>query len=157
MTSRLPSGNGKRLPREKSLHAMPHLKIGRNDPCPCGSGKKYKQCCLKAASTSEDGPWRQQRDASGRLTQEMLKFAGQHFAPDLDAAWLDFNQDDYPVPIEEDAEESQIFVPYFLFDWDPEPRSRRRPPAAGVIAQAYLAKKGSRLPELERSILEQAL
>ncbi|MBQ7960364.1 MAG: preprotein translocase subunit SecA [Clostridia bacterium] len=21
-------------------------KIGRNDPCPCGSGKKYKQCCL---------------------------------------------------------------------------------------------------------------
>lgn len=22
-------------------------KPGRNDPCPCGSGKKYKQCCLK--------------------------------------------------------------------------------------------------------------
>ena len=22
-------------------------KVGRNDPCPCGSGKKYKQCCLK--------------------------------------------------------------------------------------------------------------
>jgi preprotein translocase subunit SecA len=20
-------------------------KIGRNDPCPCGSGKKYKKCC----------------------------------------------------------------------------------------------------------------
>jgi preprotein translocase subunit SecA len=24
-------------------------KIGRNDPCPCGSGKKYKKCCGKAA------------------------------------------------------------------------------------------------------------
>ncbi len=24
-------------------------KIGRNDPCPCGSGKKYKQCCGKLA------------------------------------------------------------------------------------------------------------
>ncbi len=23
-------------------------KVGRNDPCPCGSGKKYKQCCGKA-------------------------------------------------------------------------------------------------------------
>ena len=23
-------------------------KIGRNDPCPCGSGKKYKKCCQKA-------------------------------------------------------------------------------------------------------------
>ena len=22
------------------------IKIGRNDPCPCGSGKKYKKCCL---------------------------------------------------------------------------------------------------------------
>ena len=21
--------------------------VGRNDPCPCGSGKKYKKCCLK--------------------------------------------------------------------------------------------------------------
>ena len=20
--------------------------LGRNDPCPCGSGKKYKKCCL---------------------------------------------------------------------------------------------------------------
>jgi len=25
-------------------------KVGRNDPCPCGSGKKYKRCCLGAAS-----------------------------------------------------------------------------------------------------------
>ena len=24
-------------------------KIGRNDPCPCGSGKKYKKCCGKNA------------------------------------------------------------------------------------------------------------
>ena len=22
-------------------------RIGRNDPCPCGSGKKHKQCCLR--------------------------------------------------------------------------------------------------------------
>ena len=24
-----------------------YRKIQRNDPCPCGSGKKYKQCCMK--------------------------------------------------------------------------------------------------------------
>ena len=24
-----------------------HVKVGRNDLCPCGSGKKYKHCCLK--------------------------------------------------------------------------------------------------------------
>ena len=22
-------------------------KVGRNDPCPCGSGKKYKNCCMR--------------------------------------------------------------------------------------------------------------
>ena len=88
-------------------------KTGRNDPCPCGSGKKYKQCCLKDAVTSEESPWSQQRDASGWLVQQMLNFARQRFANDLLAAWLDFNQDDSPVPIEEDPEEGQIFVPYY--------------------------------------------
>ncbi len=24
--------------------------VGRNEPCPCGSGKKYKQCCMKKKS-----------------------------------------------------------------------------------------------------------
>lgn len=23
----------------------PKLNVGRNDPCPCGSGKKFKKCC----------------------------------------------------------------------------------------------------------------
>ena len=31
--------------KEKPIKAT--KKIGRNDPCPCGSGKKYKNCCLK--------------------------------------------------------------------------------------------------------------
>jgi preprotein translocase subunit SecA len=26
----------------------PTAKIGRNEPCPCGSGKKHKKCCLNA-------------------------------------------------------------------------------------------------------------
>ncbi len=25
-------------------------KVGRNDPCPCGSGKKFKNCCMKKQS-----------------------------------------------------------------------------------------------------------
>ena len=32
--------------KEKSSHTIVKPpKIGRNDPCPCGSGKKYKKCC----------------------------------------------------------------------------------------------------------------
>ena len=29
-------------------------KIGRNDPCPCGSGKKYKHCCLNREKSNRD-------------------------------------------------------------------------------------------------------
>jgi Protein of unknown function (DUF1186)/SEC-C motif len=36
-------------------HRDPLRKIGRNDPCPCGSGKKFKKCCLNAASESSFG------------------------------------------------------------------------------------------------------
>ena len=25
----------------------PFKGVGRNDPCPCGSGKKFKKCCLQ--------------------------------------------------------------------------------------------------------------
>ena len=28
-------------------------KTGRNDPCPCGSGKKYKHCCLAKDQAAE--------------------------------------------------------------------------------------------------------
>jgi hypothetical protein len=36
------------LDNEDALHPFveDEPKIGRNDPCPCGSGKKYKKCCM---------------------------------------------------------------------------------------------------------------
>lgn len=36
--AREPQDNGTRINTAK--------KVGRNDPCPCGSGKKYKKCCM---------------------------------------------------------------------------------------------------------------
>ena len=30
---------------ERLSESAPKRKVGRNDPCPCGSGKKYKKCC----------------------------------------------------------------------------------------------------------------
>ena len=33
------------LEQKKSGTIIKGTKIGRNDPCPCGSGKKYKKCC----------------------------------------------------------------------------------------------------------------
>ena len=31
---------------QPKVHQKPKKNVGRNDPCPCGSGKKYKKCCL---------------------------------------------------------------------------------------------------------------
>jgi hypothetical protein len=35
-----------RAGRSPGTKPQPTRKVGRNDPCPCGSGKKYKKCCL---------------------------------------------------------------------------------------------------------------
>ncbi len=54
-TVHLPSGksvkSGSEAEKENDsksavYHAGP--KVGRNDPCPCGSGKKYKKCCINS-------------------------------------------------------------------------------------------------------------
>lgn len=43
-----------RIPVDAQAHGAPSVppapKVGRNDPCPCGSGLKYKRCCGKAPS-----------------------------------------------------------------------------------------------------------
>jgi len=36
---------GRSLKPAASAITAPRAKVGRNDPCPCGSGKKYKKCC----------------------------------------------------------------------------------------------------------------
>ena len=37
------TGEGRVIP----FNQVHKAKVGRNDPCPCGSGKKYKNCCLR--------------------------------------------------------------------------------------------------------------
>ena len=37
------------LPKGPVPPKRPAANVGRNDPCPCGSGKKYKQCCGRMA------------------------------------------------------------------------------------------------------------
>ena len=43
------AGDGPRQPRRVKASA----KIGRNDPCPCGSGKKYKNCCMNKEQAAQ--------------------------------------------------------------------------------------------------------
>ncbi len=47
--TKLPELLSERLPVDDRPEPITHTgpRVGRNDPCPCGSGKKYKKCCLK--------------------------------------------------------------------------------------------------------------
>ena len=40
---------GRLLPQKVETFRRESPKVGRNDPCPCGSGKKHKKCCGRAA------------------------------------------------------------------------------------------------------------
>ena len=39
--------------RNPEVNKYTQLKVGRNDPCPCGSGKKFKKCCLNKVNKPE--------------------------------------------------------------------------------------------------------
>jgi preprotein translocase subunit SecA len=45
-------GSTQKTVKRVSVRKDPAQKIGRNDPCPCGSGKKYKNCCGAAGNTA---------------------------------------------------------------------------------------------------------
>jgi hypothetical protein len=60
-------------------------KLSRNAPCPCGSGKKYKHCCL-----GKGGP--AGRYSQGDRSSALLKldtFVGEHVGKEDDQAWQD--------------------------------------------------------------------
>lgn len=62
-------------------------KIGRNDPCPCGSGKKYKHCCMRAEQSKDNATTQNYSPLqySGLNAPKILAYLESHnVAPILD-------------------------------------------------------------------------
>jgi hypothetical protein len=70
-------------------------KYGRNDPCPCGSGKKYKKCCL-IKTYAEGG---KEDFIKERLVHDLLRFFEKHYQGKIEDAafqfWDDFVPENY--------------------------------------------------------------
>ena len=71
-------------------------KAGRNDPCPCGSGKKYKKCCLQHTYVRTD----REDSIRKKLVQDLLKLFRQYLYKDAyeDAFftfWGEFDPSEY--------------------------------------------------------------
>jgi hypothetical protein len=94
-------------------------KPGRNDPCYCGSGKKYKQCHMPADLAAE----REQRawlDASRELRLMLAEYTDQEsFTGDLGEAaaryWDNYYSAD-TLPLMS-LSESERFLDWFIFDY----------------------------------------
>lgn len=89
---------------------------GRNDPCPCGSGRKFKQCCLGKGGTDHSTRVRLRR-AEGRIVDAVFGFALERFGRDFFLyAWEDFYTGRPPEgEIHEAPEFEQMFIPWFVF------------------------------------------
>ncbi|MDO9578453.1 MAG: SEC-C metal-binding domain-containing protein [Candidatus Cloacimonadales bacterium] len=135
-------------------------KVGRNDPCPCGSGKKYKKCCLnKQRDISDEFLWQQSRQIDEKLIDKLARFAKQQFGFDvLHIAWKSFSGSKVRTSFESNPH-IQIFLPWFLYNWLPAFSIDINIPASKMdftIAEFYLDKYAIRLSPLEREYILQA-
>jgi len=86
---------------------------GRNDPCPCGSGRKYKQCCLKVQD-GDDAARLKIRRAEGRIVDLMVSYLLEQWGKDFfHEAWEEFFLwEDVPEDITGTQEFESMFIPW---------------------------------------------
>ena len=132
---------------------------GRNEPCPCGSGRKYKHCCMKAAQ-STDLLWHQQRRLNDDLPARLLAFARDLLGEGaIHQAWRDFRADEAATEFEGSVHDP-VFLPWFLYCWEPEDLIQDHPKVGRVtvsLALAYMVHYEERLTPIERRYLETAI
>lgn len=124
-------------------------KPGRNDPCYCGSGKKYKQCHM-AADLAVEREQRAWADAARELRLDLLEFAdderfdeaagpaGAHYWNDL------YNADTLPLM---SPSESERFLDWFAFD--------HKLPSGERVVDLYRQEHGANLPAPRGELLDQ--
>jgi hypothetical protein len=125
--------------------------LGRNDPCPCGSGKKYKRCCL-GKDAPAPGAWTaRERDSA---LAGLMRFAKRaELDGDRAAAELTFwGKRLEPLTAAEvrevmDFEQSRFgFHEWFAFDCPLH--------GGGTVVERFLARQGGGLRSGERRYLE---
>ncbi len=164
------SGRDKMPLRESALTVAPIAgpKPGRNDRCPCGSGKKYKQCCLLASDATEFKR-RQINRASeefGIAAAELItrldvadpvRAQAQEFWEIASNAGLDLDDESEPESIYEIM--MPLFLSWLVYSFRPlveqerSKRRRRRETAAAL----RLKQAGMRLGPLQARYAQVAL
>lgn len=133
-------------------------KIGRNDTCPCGSGKKHKKCCAASSTDTSilDLAWRSIRHIEGHIVDHhLMPYVMKTFPPAIiKTAIEEFLPEDLPEEINEEHLFNQFVFPWILFSWIAEEE-------LGVpgfdpmqsIAMNYLNSCGSKLNSGEKAFI----
>ena len=101
------------------------MKPGRNDPYPCGSGKKYKHCYLIAetqgAESGDELTWRHLRRAADGFPRVMSRFVADVYGADaIHGAWEEFTvwaEDEFDPA----SPHLPVFLPWFYHHWGSRP------------------------------------
>ncbi len=115
--------------------------VGRNDPCPCGSGKKHKRCCLPREQAAIERPVT--RDPGplldDRLTLDLLEYAVESLGEGYDPKGV------FKKEAGGDPRDVLLFVPWTLY---------HHPVHGKTVVEWYLADRGAQLGRAKREWLE---
>lgn len=137
-------------------------KIGRNDLCSCGSGKKYKKCCMAVEDfsttniTTLDFKWHQVRQLEGAvIDQHLLPYVKKLPDDVIGCALEDCFPDDLPETLDKDLLFHSFFIPWFLFNWIPlDDFGVKEFDSEKTLAQNYAEIYKDRLNNQERLFIE---
>ncbi len=140
------------------------MNIGRNAPCPCGSGKKYKKCCLQKqqAVSSVEAHYRRLSKAHDKLANRLMKqgrdaFGDEAILAAVDEFWGWPESEDDLVPTAERLDRAgPLFWPWFVFSWYYDPDDFEEPldcPANLTVAEYYARQRGPAIDSLEAKII----
>jgi hypothetical protein len=119
---------------------------GRNDPCHCGSGKKYKKCHGAATILPVDYVYDRIRRLEGECSELLVKFAEQTFGDKgIREAWKDFCFAGIAPPGRE-SQDGDFFARWLAFRWAPGRKE--------TLPELFLAERGPRIEKEIRRLIE---
>ena len=118
------------------------MKVGRNESCPCGSGKKYKVCCGAAPETESPQilAWRRLSRAVQDHAPKLLSFiAESHGRGAIPEAWEEFTLWS-GEPFDPESPQVTLFYPWLFHVWRPDSIETNRNAFAGHL-DSWLARR----------------
>jgi hypothetical protein len=110
---------------------------GRNDPCPCGSGRKFKKCCLLKEQT--DRPLA--REMIGHACREAHALLGAFAGQDPEAVASTVLEQSIPTLQSEQARHSlrhELLATWYYYLWYPEEAPASMLPSDQTVAARFL-------------------